>query len=189
MPGFALVITDRLASGKIEICGTDGGNIVAGGGSSPFPSKFAVACQVIISRVDCLSNQSGKNGLKNFSGAGNGAYLAGIAAYLLEGWAFIVKTWSLRGPNRLILGCGGCISMSFDPIHNGALLEDIERRWRTDPASLDETWRSFFHGFDLGAQERDRAHTEAQIGVLRLVFAHRDLGRYCTYKPAGSLST
>jgi 2-oxoglutarate dehydrogenase E1 component len=66
--------------------------------------------------------------------------------------------------------------MSFDPIHNGAILEEIESRWRKDPASLDETWRSFFLGFDFGVKERDRAHTEAQVGVLRLIFAHRDLG-------------
>ncbi len=74
--------------------------------------------------------------------------------------------------------------MSFNPIQNSALLEEYERKWRTDPRSLDEAWRAFFMGFDFSGKERDRSHTEAQIGVLRLIFAHRDLGHRSAYLDA-----
>jgi len=71
--------------------------------------------------------------------------------------------------------------MAFDPIHNGKLLEEYERKWRDDPKSLDPEWQSFFQGFELGNRGLDRSHTEAQIGVLRLLFAHRDLGHRSAY--------
>ncbi|MFL5338834.1 MAG: 2-oxoglutarate dehydrogenase E1 subunit family protein, partial [Gemmataceae bacterium] len=59
---------------------------------------------------------------------------------------------------------------------NGEIYEQQYRRWLENPDSVDETWRAFCQGFDLGLQGRPSAQTEAQIGVLRLVFAHRDLG-------------
>jgi 2-oxoglutarate dehydrogenase E1 component len=66
--------------------------------------------------------------------------------------------------------------MTFNPNLNGPLLEEYERRWREDPASLDPEWHTFFLGFEFGSHELDRSQIEAQIAVLRLVFAHRDLG-------------
>ena len=59
--------------------------------------------------------------------------------------------------------------MSFNATQNSALLEEYEQRWRTDPRSLDEAWRAFFQGYEFGGNDRDLAHTETQIGVLRLV--------------------
>src|SRR5262245_60257579 len=71
--------------------------------------------------------------------------------------------------------------MSFDPIHNIHLLEEYERRWRNDPQSVEESWREFFLGMAFGDKDLDRSHTEAQIGFLRLIFAHRDLGHRSAY--------
>ncbi|HEV3146487.1 MAG TPA: 2-oxoglutarate dehydrogenase E1 component [Gemmataceae bacterium] len=67
--------------------------------------------------------------------------------------------------------------MSFSDPANLALLEEYQRQWAKDPASVPEVWRAFFEGFQFGGGGRpDEEHTNAQVGVLRLVFAHRDLG-------------
>jgi 2-oxoglutarate dehydrogenase E1 component len=71
--------------------------------------------------------------------------------------------------------------MAIDPIHNGKLLEEYERKWRDDPRALDPEWQAFFQGFELGNRGLDRSFTDAQIGVLRLLFAHRDLGHRSAY--------
>src|ERR1043165_4036587 len=71
--------------------------------------------------------------------------------------------------------------MAIDPIHNGKLLEEYERKWREDPRALDPEWQAFFQGFELGNRGLDRSFTDAQIGVLRLLFAHRDLGHRSAY--------
>ena len=66
--------------------------------------------------------------------------------------------------------------MSFISAENAQVYEQQYLRWRQDPQSVDEAWRAFCEGFDLGCQGQPSAQTEAQVGVLRLVFAHRDLG-------------
>jgi len=66
--------------------------------------------------------------------------------------------------------------MSLAVGSNVAILDDYYSRWKLNPRSVDETWRSFFEGFELGGHGRSAEHTEAQVGVLRLIFAHRELG-------------
>src|SRR5207245_103994 len=59
------------------------------------------------------------------------------------------------------------------------LIEAQFQRWRADPASVEESWRVFFEGFELGqAQAPTAADTAqaAQFGVIRLIDAYRDLG-------------
>jgi 2-oxoglutarate dehydrogenase E1 component len=64
---------------------------------------------------------------------------------------------------------------SFANAGNLALIEDFERRWRRDPASVDERWQAFFEGFALGDAA---AATEgaAQTGVVRLIYNYRVMG-------------
>jgi 2-oxoglutarate dehydrogenase E1 component len=66
--------------------------------------------------------------------------------------------------------------MSLNANLNGQLLEEYEQRWRENPDTLDPEWHTFFLGFEFGSRELDRSQIEAQIAVLRLIFAHRDLG-------------
>jgi 2-oxoglutarate dehydrogenase E1 component len=68
------------------------------------------------------------------------------------------------------------------------LIEENYRRWRDDPASVEETWRIFFEGYDLAAsgngraapagQEADLEVVRAQANVTRLVNAYREIGHY-----------
>src|SRR5262249_38757666 len=62
-------------------------------------------------------------------------------------------------------------------------IEAAYQRWLQDPDSVDESWRLFFEGFELGS---DGAHplatagtdAQAQAAVVRLVQAYRDLGHF-----------
>ena len=69
---------------------------------------------------------------------------------------------------------------------NLGLVEDYHQRWLADPDSVDESWRSFFEGYELGRTPL-RAEVESQgVGpppaqeavkaVTRLVDAYRELG-------------
>jgi 2-oxoglutarate dehydrogenase E1 component len=78
--------------------------------------------------------------------------------------------------------------MNRSTVANRGNLELIEanyQRWRDDPTSVDESWRSFFEGYELGQADRlvgpatavpDSAR--AQAGVTRLVDAYREIGHY-----------
>src|SRR5437762_627434 len=70
-------------------------------------------------------------------------------------------------------------------------VEAAYERWRKDPQSVDEAWRLFFEGFELGLQRPappsivDRrsaagaaAESRPTIGVVRLIDAYRDLGHF-----------
>jgi 2-oxoglutarate dehydrogenase E1 component len=68
---------------------------------------------------------------------------------------------------------------------NLELIEDLYQRWRNDPASVDETWRIFFEGYELGRGSdgmapRDVEHdaARAQAAVTRLIDAYREIGHY-----------
>ncbi|MHB1561508.1 MAG: 2-oxoglutarate dehydrogenase E1 component [Isosphaeraceae bacterium] len=68
---------------------------------------------------------------------------------------------------------------------NVDLIEDYYGRWRQDPASVDESWRVFFEGYELGQQgggpgsaSVDIDAAKAQAAVTRLVDAYRELGHY-----------
>src|SRR4051812_33767182 len=66
-------------------------------------------------------------------------------------------------------------------------IESAYQRWRQDPASVDESWRYFFQGFDLGQQLRPAApaapgaDAKLQTGMVRLVFAYRDIGHFLAH--------
>src|SRR5713101_3482259 len=56
-------------------------------------------------------------------------------------------------------------------------IESAYEHWRKDPASVDESWRLFFAGFDLAAGRDCRGSEAARQGsVVRLIDAHRSLG-------------
>ena len=65
------------------------------------------------------------------------------------------------------------------------LIEENHQRWRNDPASVDETWRIFFEGYELGHSgdgvaraDVDHDAARAQAAVTRLVDAYREIGHY-----------
>ena len=66
------------------------------------------------------------------------------------------------------------------------LLEENYQRWRNDPASVDETWRIFFEGYELGQSagdgvprtDVDQDAARAQAAVTRLIDAYREIGHY-----------
>src|SRR3954470_5103322 len=65
------------------------------------------------------------------------------------------------------------------------LIEGNYQRWRTDPASVDESWRLFFEGYELGRSGDGMARADvdldaarAQASVTRLIDAYREIGHY-----------
>src|SRR5437763_15941100 len=65
------------------------------------------------------------------------------------------------------------------------LIEANYQRWRTDPASVDESWRLFFEGYELGQSgdgmardDVDHDAARAQASVTRLIDAYREIGHY-----------
>ena len=69
---------------------------------------------------------------------------------------------------------------SFATSYNLEAIENAYQRWRQDPNSVDESWRLFFQGFELGASLPAPATPDgrAQTGVVRLIYAYRDLGHF-----------
>src|SRR5690349_16580886 len=59
-------------------------------------------------------------------------------------------------------------------------IEDAYQRWHHDPESVDPSWRLFFEGFELGAARTAAPGFDArsQGGVVRLIYAYRDLGHF-----------
>jgi 2-oxoglutarate dehydrogenase E1 component len=70
-------------------------------------------------------------------------------------------------------------------------LESAYQRWRKDPGSVDESWRYFFEGFELGQQNRPtgsaeltaqaRADARLQTGMIRMIYAYRDIGHFLAH--------
>jgi 2-oxoglutarate dehydrogenase E1 component len=59
------------------------------------------------------------------------------------------------------------------------VIEDAYQRWRRDPSSVEEDWRLFFEGFELGSARRPAAVDSAtQNSIVRLIQAYRDLGHF-----------
>jgi 2-oxoglutarate dehydrogenase E1 component len=67
---------------------------------------------------------------------------------------------------------------------NAEYIEEMYRRWSADPESVDEHWKQFFLGFDLGARRPAEggearavavAHTK-QGRVDSLIYHYRDIG-------------
>src|SRR5688500_10893696 len=67
---------------------------------------------------------------------------------------------------------------SFANRENLTLIEDYYRRWLGDPASVDERWQAFLEGFELAGRIPSTAGDPAQSGIMRLIFAYRDLGHF-----------
>ncbi len=71
---------------------------------------------------------------------------------------------------------------------NLELIEEYYERWRKDPASVEDSWRFFFEGFEIGQQgigsgppgtaAADLDPARAQAAVTRLIDAYRELGHY-----------
>ena len=74
---------------------------------------------------------------------------------------------------------------------NLELLEEYHNRWMSDPGSVDDSWRNFFEGYELGQAhggpsehvissngDGDGDGGRAQSGVTRLVDAYREIGHY-----------
>src|SRR5205823_3785056 len=57
------------------------------------------------------------------------------------------------------------------------LIEAQYQRWRADPNSVEDSWRLFFEGFELGqAQPVPVAPAGAPASILRLIHAYRVVG-------------
>src|SRR5216683_574417 len=70
-------------------------------------------------------------------------------------------------------------SSSMGVPYNLQAIEDAYQRWRRDPASVDESWRFFFDGFELGLKKTPEPSAPAsrqQIGVVRIIDAYRRIG-------------
>jgi 2-oxoglutarate dehydrogenase E1 component len=77
--------------------------------------------------------------------------------------------------------------------YNSSALEAAYERWCRDPASVDEQWRLFFEGFELGAARATGPAVEStgkQTGLIRLIDAYRDLGHFLArLDPLGEAKT
>src|SRR5262245_54561057 len=62
-------------------------------------------------------------------------------------------------------------------------VEAAYQRWQADPDSVDESWRSFFEGFELGASRLavPGPDSRTQLGIFRLIHAYRDLGHFVAH--------
>jgi 2-oxoglutarate dehydrogenase E1 component len=69
-------------------------------------------------------------------------------------------------------------SPSFATRGNLDVLEAAYQRWRERPDSVDEHWRLFFEGFELGAAGAapPQPAPASQVGVDQLIYAYRSLG-------------
>src|SRR5437868_1060227 len=66
---------------------------------------------------------------------------------------------------------------TFTGPYNLDAIDQAYQRWRRDPASVDESWRLFFEGFDLGVAQKPAGTSEAQqTALIRLIDAYRGLG-------------
>lgn len=78
--------------------------------------------------------------------------------------------------------------MSPGNVATAANLEAIEAvylRWRQDPNSVEPSWRYFFEGFELGLARPGPTESVSegspQTGVVRLIYAYRDLGHFLAH--------
>src|SRR5438309_9249337 len=79
-----------------------------------------------------------------------------------------------------------CLAMMRETPATRWNLEYIEaayRKWQQDPASVDESWRFFFEGFELGANRLATPALDArrQTGIDLLIHAYRDLGHFVAH--------
>ncbi len=62
-------------------------------------------------------------------------------------------------------------------------IEAAYQRWQQDPRSVDESWRLFFEGFELGVARGAAPAVDArdQIDVVRMIVRYRDLGHFLAH--------
>jgi 2-oxoglutarate dehydrogenase E1 component len=67
---------------------------------------------------------------------------------------------------------------TFSSRYNLDVIEGEYQRWRKDPESVDQSWRLFFEGFELGQGSKAKVAdtSRQQIGVVRLIDAFRSVG-------------
>src|SRR5262249_23080625 len=74
------------------------------------------------------------------------------------------------------------IRTTFATRWNLDAIEQAYQRWRNDPASVDDGWRVFFEGFELGAgRAAAPLDSGAQTNIVRLIDAYRDLGHFVAH--------
>src|SRR5262245_3600680 len=68
-------------------------------------------------------------------------------------------------------------SSQFAGRWNLDLIDANYRRWQQDPGSVDDSWRVFFEGFELGsAQKPMAAESQRHFGIVDLIDAYRGQG-------------
>ena len=68
---------------------------------------------------------------------------------------------------------------AFATTDNLAVIESAYEQWRRDSKSVDATWQAFFAGFELGGRGQPPGECDhRQTGIVRLVYAYRDLGHF-----------
>src|SRR5258708_6945835 len=77
-------------------------------------------------------------------------------------------------------------AMSIPDFANRWNLQTIEtayQQWQRDPNAVDESWRWFFSGFDLGLTRSAPPvlDARAQTGIILLIAAYRDLGHFLAH--------
>jgi 2-oxoglutarate dehydrogenase E1 component len=70
------------------------------------------------------------------------------------------------------------MSRTFATRWNLDAIEAAYQRWQQDSASVDEGWRAFFEGFDLGLARSRETDIGCQTSIVRLIDAYRDLGHF-----------
>jgi 2-oxoglutarate dehydrogenase E1 component len=61
---------------------------------------------------------------------------------------------------------------------NQDAIEEAYRRWSADPRSVDEEWRIFFEGYELGSRHEGGGDRADSISIAKLIDAYRDLGHF-----------
>src|SRR5207247_3166578 len=87
-----------------------------------------------------------------------------------------------RGSEYLTPGLGSLMSsITFSSRYNADLIDALYQRWRHDPFAVDESWRTFFEGFELGQAGKPSTveSSRQQTSVVRLIDAYRSLGHLC----------
>src|SRR5579883_24311 len=74
---------------------------------------------------------------------------------------------------------------------NMEAIEALYQRWRQDPAAVDESWRWFFQGLELGTARSPAVTDSRQTSVVRLIYAYREIGHFLAHldplnEPRGS---
>src|SRR5262245_9815285 len=62
-------------------------------------------------------------------------------------------------------------------------IEAAYQRWQHDPDTVDESWRHFFEGFELGAARTalPALDARAQTGIVQLIDAYREIGHFLAH--------